>query len=177
MNFLNPKLSSLAIFFTINLITALPGPHEISEIAVPQGTGAVEAPSYITQIWSSTEFAGTCGQEAPAPTLLLSIGISTVTTIQPAVTTYPATILETVITKWTVEYDFYYTESSHPSIRSGITTQLPTTTVLLGPPNITPAFRTPATGTLCGCPLQTALNITPCGAICCLHTTYPTLSV
>ena len=173
MTSFNRILSAFALFFIINLTTAIPGLYEISEISFPPATEATAAPSYITQVRSSTEFGGACGQEAPAATLLLSITISTITTIQPVVTTYPATIVQTVITEWTLRYEFYYTESADTSDRSGFETQVPTTTILLGPPNVTPAVNAPAVGTLCLCPSQTAHNITICGAICCLHTWYP----
>jgi len=172
----NQNLSALLLFSAISPATAFAGADEISEISVPQAAGAIATPSFLTQIWSSTAFGGTCGNEAPEPTLLLSITFSTVTTIQPVVTTYPATILQTIITEWTLRYDFYFTESSGTSDRSGFETQLPTTTVLSGPPNVTSAVNTPAIGILCWCPLQPDHNITPCGAICCSHTWYPTAS-
>jgi hypothetical protein len=174
MNLLNMRISKLVFFLTISLATAVPDSHDSSEIAVPEATGSIAALSFMTQISSSAEFGGTCELEAPGATLLLLITVSTVTTIQPAVTSYPTTILQTVITEWTVRFDFYYTEAPYTSFRSGIESQPPTTTVLLGPPSITAPFNAPVTGTLCWCSLQPAHNITPCGAMCCIHTLYPT---
>lgn len=135
-------------------------------------TTVAASPLFITQIRSTTEFFVTCNVFGPGATLLSEITTSTITTIQPVVTSYPATVLETVISKVILENHFYYSNPSDDtiSITSGFYTQQPTMTVVTAPPNIGPAAASPLTGSVCGCTLQPAHSITPCGAMCCIST-------
>jgi hypothetical protein len=168
------RYSVIFLFFAIILITAITGNPVVSELTIPQPSAAIEAPLFITQVWSTTTFFVTCGFFAPAATLMSSITKSTVTTIQPVVTSYPATVLETVISKWTLEYQAYFSDpkSDYSSTDSGIYTNPPRTTILLAPPTITPPVDGPVTGSACACPLQISHSITPCGNMCCPRTWY-----
>jgi hypothetical protein len=178
MNLLNHKFLILILCFAVNLTTTLPGTVAIRETTVPLMTADVAAPLFITQIWSTTEISVVCAFEAPAPTVLSEITGTTITTIIPAATSYPATVVLTVISQVSLEYQFYYSNPDPPftSSESSVYTAVPTTTVLLAPPSITlaaNATRAPVTGSVCSCLLNTARSFTPCGLLwCCPHTWY-----
>lgn len=176
---LNFRASLVALVSALNLTTASPKYLAANDSIAPQTTAVVADPSNITQIWATTFFFVSCGFFAPAPTLYSTIAITTLTTIQPVATAYPATIVQTVISNETNAEHRYSSagESDWFSISSGVSTLAPRTTVLLAAPEPTPFVTPKAIGSVCSCPAQTHYNnfttdIWPlCTTIwCCLST-------
>lgn len=166
MIMLRHLVGPLVLLSVINSAAALPE-------AITINVTTTEQPSIITQIHSTTLIFVTCGFFAPAPTALFSITTSTITTLIPAVTSYPATVLETLIREITWEYRYYNSDptSDMTSFASGIYTDAPVTTVL-GGPMASGAIKGDGTvtGIVCECREQPAHTLTPCGAQCCVST-------
>ncbi|TVY83034.1 Chitinase [Lachnellula suecica] len=128
MKLFNKQLLAAALISISAATSAQPENLSITSAASP----STQVPLFITKIWSTTEttvsYPGWFG-----PTIFSMITTRTVTTIDPVVTSYPATFTEEVISSVTWEYRYYYSDgSSLTSISSGVYTKTPTIT-LAGP--------------------------------------------
>jgi hypothetical protein len=128
MNLFDLQFAGFLLVSSISSATAQPGTPEVSRAPPPIST--ISGLSFITKIWSTTEtyvnYPGFVG-----PTILSSITTSTVSTIEPVVTSYPATVLDTVISSVTWEYQYYYSDGTNlTSITSGVYTKPLVTAVL-----------------------------------------------
>jgi hypothetical protein len=180
MKVFNSHTSLFSFIFAVNLVAAIPGKLAGKELISPLPTAAAISPSYITETWAQTDAFVLCQFEAPAPTIQSAITLQSIFTILPVPTSYPATVVETVISEWTLAYHNYYnTDGSNDgiSIRTDTSTLPPTTTVLLSAPDPTPFVTPPVTVTYQWCGNNTitkntsTFTMTACGAIEC-HSTY-----